>query len=64
MNQEAMEGAMRLVTCSVADTLMLIMVASSSGEVSTKLVGNSWDTYFSPTNSGDCCANVSPFSVK
>ena len=39
-----MEGAIRLVTRSVAVTLTLMMVASSSGEVSTKSVGNSWDT--------------------
>jgi hypothetical protein len=39
-----MEGAMRLVTRSVAVTLTLMMVASSSGEVSTKSAGNSWDT--------------------
>jgi hypothetical protein len=39
-----MDGAMRLVTRSVAVTLTLMMVASSSGDVSTKSVGNSWDT--------------------
>ncbi len=43
-NREAMEGAMRLVIRSVAVTLTLMMVANSSGEVSTKSVGNSWDT--------------------
>jgi len=35
---------MRLVTRSVAVTLTLTIVASSSGDVSTKSVGNSWDT--------------------
>jgi hypothetical protein len=35
---------MRLVTRSVAVTLTLMMVASSSGDVSTKSAGNSWDT--------------------
>jgi hypothetical protein len=39
-----MEGAMRLVTRSVAVTLTLTMVASTSGEVTTKSAGNSWDS--------------------
>jgi len=43
-DREAMEGAIRLVTRSVAVTLTLMMVASSSGDVSTKSAGNSWDT--------------------
>ena len=43
-DREAMEGAIRLVMRSVAVTLTLIMVASSSVDVSTKSVGNSWDT--------------------
>jgi hypothetical protein len=43
-DRETMEGAIRLVTRSVAVTLTLMMVASSSGDVSTKSAGNSWDT--------------------
>ena len=43
-DRETMEGAMRLVMRSVAATLTLLMVTSSSGGVSTKSVGNSCDT--------------------
>jgi hypothetical protein len=42
--REAMAGAMRLVMRSVAVTLTLMILASSSGDVSTKSAGISWDT--------------------
>jgi hypothetical protein len=42
--REAMAGAMRLVMRSVEVTLTLMMLASSSGDVSTKSAGISWDT--------------------
>ena len=42
--RETMAGAMRLVMRSVAVTLTLIILASSSGDVSTKSAGISWDT--------------------
>jgi hypothetical protein len=40
-DREAIEGAMRLVMRSVAVTLTLMIVPSSSGDVSTKSLGNS-----------------------
>src|SRR6266850_4117989 len=43
-HRETMEGAMRLVMRSVAVTLTLMMLSSSSGDVSTKSAGISWDT--------------------
>src|SRR5712675_905246 len=62
-----MEGAMRLVTRSVAVTLTLMIVASSSGDVSTKSVGNSWDTPTLLTVRHDGGARVNekpPFKIK
>jgi hypothetical protein len=43
-HRETIAGAMRLVMRSVAVTLTLMILASSSGDVSAKSAGISWDT--------------------